>query len=281
MRAMSHLHSTLVDPTTRYSLADAIDRKSPLPLYAQVKRRLVAEILEWPTDNDRFFTDQELQAMFKVSRATIRQAMTELEDEGLVRRQQGYGTFVIQRKIEESFAATRDFSGQWAQSGHLLRVAALKVGPTLCPARFAKVLAIDVRTEVLRIERLRMSGDIRIAWDLRFLPMSIARKIPQSSFEQVSLLDVLKPWVRLERGDTQVEAALAGEEYAEQLGIPATAAVLIRDMVYFTPQSAPVFAGMSVYRADHVRYKVSAPLLMTGESLQADYRVLARPKAIA
>lgn len=250
-----------------------IDRSSPLPLYAQVKRRLYAEIRMWPRDDDRFFTDQQLQEKYKVSRATIRQAMTELEEEGLVRRQQGFGTFVVRAKIEESFGVERDFSSQWAQSGHSLRVADLKIAPAPCPPRFARLLAIEPRTEVLCIERLRMSGGLRIAWDLRYLPQDVARQIPPSAFQQVSLLEALQQAVRLDQGDTQIEAALAGDEYAQRLDIAPAAPVLIRELVYFSEDGKPVFCGMSAYRADQVRYKFSAPLQTGGAIVKADVRM--------
>lgn len=165
-----------------------------------------------------------MQEKYQVSRATIRQAMTELEEEGLVRRQQGFGTFVVRGKIEESFAVKRDFSSQWAQSGHSLRVADLKVARVACPARFARLLAIDSRTEVLSIERLRMSGQMRIAWDLRFLPLSIARDIPRSAFEQVSLLEVLQHTVKLDQGDTQIRSRAGGRRVCAAPAYPACGA---------------------------------------------------------
>src|SRR4051794_1129490 len=110
-----------------------LNRDSPLPLYAQVKRALQVKLMSWPAENDRFYTDEELQRIFGVSRATVRQALTELEEEGLVRRRQGFGTFVNRDKIEESFAARNDFSSQWAQSGRSLHVANLNVTRRPCP----------------------------------------------------------------------------------------------------------------------------------------------------
>ncbi len=255
------------------TISSTINRDSPLPLYAQVKRTLQAKIMSWPPEDDRFYTDQELQRIFGVSRATVRQALTELEDEGLVRRRRGFGTFVNRNKIEESFAARSDFASQWAQSGRSLHVANLKIVRTPCPMHFAKALGVAARTEVLSTERLRLSGEVRVAWDLRFIPIGIAGDIPLKEFENISLLEVLRPNVTIERGDTQIEAALAGEEYSERLNIDPAAPVLIREMVYFAVGGEPVFAGVSVYRADQVRYKFSAPLEMGGATVESNVRV--------
>jgi len=250
-----------------------INRDSPLPLYAQVKRQLQAEIMSWPLENDRFYTDQELQGIYGVSRATVRQALTALEDEGLVRRQQGYGTFVNRNKIEESFSTLHDFSSQWAQSGRTLRVENLKVTRMHCPAPFAKMLGIETHTEVVTMERIRVSGNMRIAWDLRFIPVPIAADIAMEEFENISLIDVLRPKVSIDRGDTQIEATLAGEEYAERLRIAPSAAILIREMAYYDASGQAAFSGISVYRADQVRYKFSAQLQMSGGTVEYDVRI--------
>lgn len=261
------------------SISSTINRDSPLPLYAQVKRSLQTKLMSWPADDDRFYTDQELQRIFGVSRATVRQALTELEDEGLVRRRRGFGTFVNRDKIEESFAARSDFSGQWAQSGRQLRVADLKVERVNCPAHFAKGLGLPAQSEVLSMERIRLSGELRVAWDLRYVPLSIAGEIPLKEFENVSLLEVLRPHVDIERADTQIEAALAGEDYAERLNIDSAEPVLIREMTYFAADGTAAFTGISVYRADQVRYKFSGPLETDGDIVRSHVRVKMAPSS--
>ncbi len=141
-----------------------LDRESPLPLYAQVKRRLQPKIFSWPVESDRFHTDEELCDLFGVSRATVRKALAELEYEGLLHRRQGFGTFVNRKKIEESFSAQANFSDQWAESGRSLSVELLQLDYRPCPAPFAETLKLEAGTEVLYLERFRLSGAMRIAW---------------------------------------------------------------------------------------------------------------------
>lgn len=250
----------------------AIDRESPLPLYAQVKRRLRAAILAWPAGDDRFHTEHALCATYGVSRATVRQAVAELESEGLLRRRQGFGTLVNRQKIEESFSPLTNFSDQWARSGRSLKVELKSAERIACPAPFAEMLGLAAGESVLYLERFRLSDGMRVAWDRRFIPKAVADGIARRDFAKVSLLDVLARNVEFDRGESQLEAALAGDEHAERLDLLPGDPVLMRHLIYFATDERPVMAGVSVYRADQVRYKVSAPMRGPGADLNAEVR---------
>jgi len=77
-------------------------QRSNVPLYLQVastlRRRI--EIGHWKK-GEKISTIDELEREFEVGRVTVRQAIDLLQDEGLVRRQQGKGTFVIKKIKEE------------------------------------------------------------------------------------------------------------------------------------------------------------------------------------
>lgn len=88
-------------------LKNMIDRELPSPIYQQLKeiiRRKVEDGEFMP--GERIPTEYELCDMFAVSRAPVRQALSELVNEGLLNRQQGSGTFVNQ-KIGETAAPLR------------------------------------------------------------------------------------------------------------------------------------------------------------------------------
>ena len=259
------------------SALHAIDRESPLPLYAQIKRRLRAAILAWPEGDDRFHTEQTLCETYGVSRATVRQAVAELENEGLLSRRRGFGTLVNRQKIEESFLPSTNFRDQWARSGRSLKVELQRVERIACPAPFAEMLGLPAGEPVLYLERFRISGAVRVAWDRRFVPKNVAEGIPRREFAKVSLLDVLARNVEFDRGESQLESALAGEEHAERLELLPGDPVLMRHLIYFATDDRPVMAGLSVYRADQVRYKITAPMRGPGMDVNAEVRIRQRP----
>lgn len=74
----------------------SIERNSPIPLYYQVAQTLRADILNGNIGpNAEIPSERELQIIHNVSRHTVRQALDLLVSEGLVRREQGIGSFVL------------------------------------------------------------------------------------------------------------------------------------------------------------------------------------------
>lgn len=241
-----------------------LDRNSPLPLYAQVKRRLQAMIVAGEHPGDRFYTEQELCSMFAISRFTVRQAIQALVQDGFLRRVQGQGTFVNREKFDEAFGPSMNFLDQWARVGRPLHFELRRFEVTECPAPHAAQLNLEAGASALAIERVRYNGQIVISYDFRYIHPDFALTVTRDAAIHQSLLELLSRQARLSRGENRVEAGLAGSEGARLLDVAESAPVLIREMTYYCDDGLPVMAGRSLYRADQVRYSFSVSLSGTG-----------------
>ena len=77
----------------------------------------------------------------------------------------------------------------------------------------------------------------------------MAAGIPRRDFARVSLLDTLARKVEFDRGESQLEAALAGEEHAERLDLLPQDPVLVRHLTYYATDGRPVMAvGIMEFR---------------------------------
>jgi GntR family transcriptional regulator len=236
-----------------------LDRESPLPLYQQIKQHLVRTIAAWPLAATQFYTDDELCEAFGVSRMTVRQAVQELVEEGLLQRRRGAGTFVVARKIEERFAPLVQEDLEWADGVRPVRIEVLAFEIQPCPPAVAGSLDLAPGTPVRYVRRVRYADGLPIALDHRFLPLDVAEKaMPQGTSR--SIVHLVWEHYDLERGEMALEAATAGAEEERWLRVPAGEPVIVRRIRYVAAGDRPVMAGYTLYRADMVRYTVEIPL---------------------
>ena len=95
-----------------------IDRNSPVPLFLQIRQALLADIRSWPDTAAQFPTDLALAQRFSVSKMTVRQAIDDLVEAGLLERHRGRGTFVTDRAFVEQLDPVLDIDQQYAAAGH-------------------------------------------------------------------------------------------------------------------------------------------------------------------
>ncbi|MBA4264113.1 MAG: hypothetical protein C0453_03445, partial [Comamonadaceae bacterium] len=78
---------------------DEIQSASPTPLYEQIKAILRSRVLDGTyKPHEQLPSESEMMSAFSVSRITVRQALNDLQNEGLVFRIHGKGTFVSKPK---------------------------------------------------------------------------------------------------------------------------------------------------------------------------------------
>jgi GntR family transcriptional regulator len=246
-----------------------LDRKSPLPLYAQIKQRLIGLILRWEQPERRFHSDEQLCAFFCVSRDTVRQAVAELVNEGLLTRSRGLGTFVSARKLEERFGPGMDFLKQWAANGTPMQSTLLAFERRPANDHVAAALALTAGAPILFIKRVRAAARVPIAIDYRYLPAELVSDWSEDSASG-SPLHLLWQTHALQSGDFAIEAGIAGPEEAEYLHLAPGAPVLIRTLRYRDEAGRFVMSGHTVHRGDLVRYSLNVPLARNGHGVAND-----------
>jgi GntR family transcriptional regulator len=226
----------------------ALERDSPIPLYLQIKQHLAHAIAAAELPGGKFYTDSELCEMFRVSRMTVRQAVQELVDDGLVKRSRGIGTFVVARPAADRPTPLQGFREQWLADGRPMGVELLAYQTVPCPPGFAEDLAVARNAPVRYVLRLRSAGAVPIALDHRYIPVAIAAGLSQADAAS-SILRALSGRFAFAHSDVHLEATSAGEAEMRWLKLPSVAT-----------DGQPVLAGFTVYRADLVRYSIHMPL---------------------
>lgn len=244
-----------------------LDRSSPLPLYSQIKERLVEFIHEQgvePGDKSpkKLYPEDALAEMFGVSRMTVRQAVQELVNDGLLYRVKGIGTFISPPHVNGQLIEIERFVDEWTLQGKEIKVKVSFFNITTCSREWTSALKLAPGTPVLYIGRRRYVDGMPVALDDRYLPAEMAGTVSREDVETESIFLTLarKGGLIIEKADYEIGAQAAEERVASFMNIKAGDPILARKLVIYAVPGRPVITGLSIYRADLFKYTVSVPV---------------------
>jgi GntR family transcriptional regulator len=237
-----------------------IDRSSPLPYYHQLKQLIVADIRgNDRRPGDRLPGDHALCDTYGVSRTVVRQALSELEVEGVVVRDRGRGTFVAPAPADEGLIASlTGLHEDLAARGVELRSEVRKIEVVPADDSQAIALGLDVGEPVVHIERLRSVGDEPLVFAVTDVPAWAAPGLEDEDLTDRSLYQLLeqKYDVRLMRGRRVVEAGTAGQRLGRLLGVRRNDPLLVLRSVSVDAHERPVESFVAFHRGDRSRFEV-------------------------
>ncbi|MGC8465999.1 MAG: GntR family transcriptional regulator [Acidimicrobiales bacterium] len=168
----------------------SLDRSSPLPLWAQLAVDLRRRLLEGEF-KDRFPTDEELHETYDVSRQTVREAVRQLTQDGLVVRQRGRGSTVSPPVLEQPLHSFYSLASTVRAGGIEERSEVLAFECRSVDSEVARRLDLGDDRVAVYVERLRFAGGEPIAWDRSWLRMDLASGLIGADLSSGSLYDLL------------------------------------------------------------------------------------------
>jgi GntR family transcriptional regulator len=244
-----------------------LDRKSKVPLYLQIKDHVRRTLPDAALRNGRLFTEHDLCQRFGVSRMTVRQAIKELADEGLLSRVRGMGTFLSSQKVTEPLESLRDHFEVWGTGGRSVTLKLLDFRKVEAGSEIARRLRIPERTEVLHLLRLWVVDGAPVGLVYFYIHPSAARGLSPPALENTHVRVAISRRMRIPMlgEDVEIEAGVASRVTADRLKIRAGDPVLIRRMTQHYGNHQPLVAANGFYRGDLYRYAVYVPAHPNGE----------------
>ncbi|MEV6010834.1 GntR family transcriptional regulator [Streptomyces sp. NPDC051976] len=238
---------------------DSLVLNGKLPLWYQVSQSLRASILgRRPDDPLRLPTEDELAAHYGVSVLTMRQALKELEDEGLITRYRRRGTFIEPTALRGApvklLGSVDAIVAQ--QSGG--RTAVLQHGPAALPPGVAEHFPdLD---EAVAFRRLRCDEEGEPTnWAENFVRPELAERIDLADLGRWPMTKVLRDvlGVRISRITDTVEARLADPDTARLLQVPLLSPILHYTGVTYDEKGRAVDVVRIHYRGDRFSFTVT------------------------
>lgn len=234
-----------------------LDRSSPIPLYFQVSRFIEGAIESGEIPNGSLFGNEiQLAEQLGLSRPTVRRAMQDLVDKGLIVRRRGIGTRVVQPKVRRPMELSSlfdDLSG----SGQAPTTEVLEVEQVPCDEVVAEQLGIAAGTEVLKVVRLRSAVGNPIAKLTNYLPDAVG-DFTREELEEHGLYELMRArGIHLHTASQTVGARNATAAEARMLDERRNAALLTMQRTTYDDQGSAVEFATHVYAASRYSFEIS------------------------
>lgn len=235
-----------------------LDRLSPQPMYYQLKHRLLDAISDGGLQpGDLLPGEHRLCEQYGVSRTVVRQALAQLENDGVIARVKGKGTFVARQKVPEALVHT--LAGLYeevaARGGRVhSRVFRQRVEPATDEA--AAALGLPAGQDVVVIERLRFVDGEPWSLSTTWMPLEVGRHALDVDLADRSLYGLLaEHGIRAARGVRSAEASVAGPDRAKHLDVAVGGPLLVLRSVSFDADDRPIEFFVAYHRGDRSRFE--------------------------
>ncbi|SHE61818.1 transcriptional regulator, GntR family [Fodinibius roseus] len=252
--------------------------KEGIPRHTQISEWLRSRIDESHYEADeKLPSENELCDKFDVSRVTVRRALQTLENEDLIYRCQGLGSFVTDHRSHHSFSTLNDFSEELAESGMKASSEVVSFTQKDIAGQHDILSSLEMQNKSLavEIERIRLGDGQPIAFDSTWLPIFYGQLIEGYDLRHQTIFTILEEEfeIPIERGCYRIEAALANKKLATHLQINIHAPVLLITRISYTVGNKPVYYQQRYYRNDKMVFEMMADRTSASSSTQKENNI--------
>ena len=207
---------------------------------------------------DMLPTELEFQNIYKLSRTTVRQALSELVSEGYLYRTKGKGTFVARPKIVQDFMRKLESFNDQMQKMNLATKTMVLILDIVSPSvEVEEALQLAVNESVIHLRRLRFANDDPIVLVDTYLP-TLCSEVFKADLESISLYKLLSKNenTKIVRVIRQIEAINADHNVSMYLKIPLGDALQLTKTTGYNAAGQPIEYSIARYPGDRNKFVV-------------------------
>jgi DNA-binding GntR family transcriptional regulator len=234
-----------------------LDRSGPIPLYFQVEQRIEEAIMDGRLPaGARLENEISLGERLNLSRPTIRRAIQDLVDKGLLVRRRGIGTQVVHGRVTRGVELTSLFD-DLSSTGQKPTTQLLYRAIDTASEMVAERLGVAVGSPVLHIRRLRIADGVPVAVLENWLPEQFT-DITESDLLSMGLYELLRSrGVTIRVAKQKIGARASSAADSALLDIDRGSALLTMERAAFDNSGHGVEFGSHFYRPDLYSFQVT------------------------
>lgn len=237
------------------AVSESLREQSAEPLYRQLMERILTDIAQgrYPLSS-KIPSERELGEMYQVSRVTVRRALNELTEQGVLKKRQGKGTFVSTPKICRDLRDVNSFHEACRVQGLTAGTQVIAVQVVQAEEKTQENLQLD-DDRVLEIERLRTADGLPIMLEVNHFPLSYTYLMKENLND--SLYAILeRNGITPRRGIHEISLCYATPRQARLLQVESGSALLLLREVVFDQHGRPLHTSEQVIRGDCFTFRI-------------------------
>lgn len=230
--------------------------KNGIPLYLQLKEKILEDIKQNYKVNDIIPAEGRLEERYKVSRITVRKAIEELEKDNIVVKKQGKGTFVKEQKILYDANSIGSLTQRLSKQKHLLTTKSISFEIIEAEEEHFVKDMLGCK-KLLCIKRTRLLDEIPFALMFNYFDVNTVPDIDKK-LNLESLYAFLKEEYNIEFNNAEeiVEAIIANEDDAKKLNIKEGSPLLSLKRLSYNQNDKPIEYSNLIIRGDMYKHKI-------------------------
>ncbi|WP_257987807.1 GntR family transcriptional regulator [Bacillus sp. V33-4] len=235
-----------------------LNKNAKEPLYKQLKTALLEFIEENLQEGDALPIESEIEKMYGVSRITVRKTIDELVNEGVVSKKQGRGTFVQSRKIVQKAGTITSWTEEMRLKGKIIETKNLLMHEIEPSRKLTEELKLSKGEKVICLKRLRCADGETIAIMINYFRSKFVPGFLEKGLNKESLYEVLEEdyGIQLEKAHERIQARIANDLEALELGVSPDSAILHITRVSYLPDGTPFELVEMANRSDRYQYDI-------------------------
>lgn len=196
--------------------------KAKSPLYYQLAEIIINDIKTRNLqENDKIPTEREYCEKYNLSRATVRQALSYLEQKGYLYKEQGRGTFVSFRGIKQKLLKFYSFTEEMKKLGKVPKSKIISFKKINGEDKILKELNLAGRETIFELERLRIADNEVVMFEKTYMPVNKMNSLSKEKLLNNSLYEVLQNdyGISFTKAIERFSVLVADQEMAKILGV--------------------------------------------------------------
>jgi len=235
---------------------------SAIPLYSQVRERLRERIADGTyAPQARLPSESEIGTLLGVSRITVRQALGDLQKEGVIVKVPGKGTFVAETRPSQELARLEGFGEAMSRKGHRIVNRVVKHAQVEASPTVAARLRVAPGAPVTEIHRVRWLDREPVSFEITYLPPAIGERLRGENLAERDIFLILETdyGITLGHADIQIGAVNADIALAAALRVEPGAALLRIERLTWTADGVPLDFEYLYVRGEAFQYALRLP----------------------